>query len=133
VLLALVGLHLVVAALLPALTTRSGRWVWAAAALVPLATLVWALTRAGRVLDGGAVTERVSWAPALGLELSFRLDGLSLLMVGVVSGVGVAVLAYAAYYFRRDVHREAGLLLASPTTSSCSTCSGRRPASRPSC
>ncbi|WP_340560671.1 Na+/H+ antiporter subunit A [Streptomyces sp. GSL17-111] len=110
--LGLVVLHLGCAAALPALTRWLGRAVWAVAAVVPLAALVWAFAQAGPVLDGDAVTERLAWAPALGLELAFRLDGLGLLMVSVVGGVGVAVLAYSAYYFRRDTGREAGLLLA---------------------
>ncbi|MGD9484147.1 Na+/H+ antiporter subunit A [Streptomyces sp. TRM70308] len=110
--LSLVVLHLVGAALLPVVARRFGRAVWAVAALPPLAAFGWALTRAGAVLDGQAVTETVAWAPALGLELAFRLDALSLLLACVVTGVGVAVLAYGASYYEAGHGREAGLLLA---------------------
>ncbi|MBW1603963.1 Na+/H+ antiporter subunit A [Streptomyces sp. JJ66] len=110
--LSLVVLHLVGAALLPVAARRLGRAVWAVAALPPLVTLGWALARAGAVLDGRAVTESVAWAPALGLELAFRLDALSLLLTCVVAGIGVAVLAYGAWYYRAGHGRESGLLVA---------------------
>ncbi len=43
--------------------------------------------------------ENFPWAPALGLELSFRLDYLSWLMGLIVTGVGTLVLCYCARYF----------------------------------
>ncbi|ONK11858.1 Na+/H+ antiporter subunit A [Streptomyces sp. MP131-18] len=111
--LVLVVAHLGVAALVPLLAPRLGRAAWAVAALPPLATLVWAFTRAGRVLDGEPQHESLAWVPALGLRLDVRLDPLSLLMVLIVSGIGALVLAYGAYYYRgRDAGREAGWLLA---------------------
>jgi multicomponent Na+:H+ antiporter subunit A len=111
--LVLVVAHLVLAALLPSLAPRLGRAVWAVAALPPLAAAGWALTRAGRVLDGRPVTESLAWAPSLGLRLDLRLDTLSLLMVLVVSGIGALVLAYAAFsYPPPEAGREAGWLLA---------------------
>ncbi len=83
-------------------------------ALAPAATVVWAITQAGDVLDGRPVTEQRSWVPSLGVELAFRLDGFALLMVALVSGVGVAIFAYASTYFspRPDLGRFAGLLTA---------------------
>ncbi|MDT0308094.1 Na+/H+ antiporter subunit A [Streptomyces sp. DSM 44917] len=113
--LVLVAVHLGTAALLPPLAPRLGRWVWALAAAPPLAACCWALAHAGRVLGGDRrpVTESLPWAPDLGLRLDLRLDGLALLMVLVVSGVGVLVLSYAArYYERRAAGREGAWLLA---------------------
>ncbi|MDQ3385071.1 MAG: DUF4040 domain-containing protein [Actinomycetota bacterium] len=83
-------------------------------ALAPAATVAWAGARAAGVLDGRPVTEATPWVPRLGLELSFRLDGFALLMVALVSGVGVAVFAYAWRYFsaRPDLGRFAGVLTA---------------------
>lgn len=43
--------------------------------------------------------ESTPWAPAMGLELSFRADPLTLLMMALVTGVGVLVLCYSARYF----------------------------------
>lgn len=70
----------------------------AAWALVPTAAfslLLWAL----------AVLERprtwsVPWAPSLGIDLAFRLDGLSALMLLLITGIGIAVFVYAGGYLR---------------------------------
>ena len=112
--LVLLGLHALLAALGPALGRRLGRRVLLLCAVAPAATVVWAAGHAGGVLDGRPVTEARPWLGALGLELAFRLDGFALLMVALVSGIGVAVFAYAASYFspRPDLGRFAGLLTA---------------------
>lgn len=44
----------------------------------------------------------LSWVPQLDLSLSFYMDGLSLLFVSLVTGVGIAVYFYAAHYFDTD-------------------------------
>lgn len=41
-----------------------------------------------------------SWAPALGIALSFRLDGLSLLFALLITGIGATVFAYSGGYLR---------------------------------
>ncbi|MCX2923677.1 Na+/H+ antiporter subunit A [Streptomyces sp. NEAU-W12] len=109
--LVLLAAHAVAAVSMPWWERRLGRAMWAVAALVPLAAVVWAGTRAGRVLDGGAYRESLSWAPALGLTIDLRLDALSLLMLWVVAGVGAMVLLYCRYYVERDAGRLAALLL----------------------
>ncbi len=59
---------------------------------------------------GGAPVELVlPWVPALGVELAFRLDGLSLAFALLITGIGALVLLYAASYFRAD--RRLGSLL----------------------
>jgi multicomponent Na+:H+ antiporter subunit A len=82
--------------------------------LAPLSAVVWAASQAGAVLDGEPVTESVGWLPSLGLDLDLRLDAFSLLMVGLVSGIGVLVFAYADAYFspRPALGRFAGTLTA---------------------
>jgi multicomponent Na+:H+ antiporter subunit A len=112
--LTLVAVHLVVALLLPLLSARSGRAGFWVAAVPPAVALGWALANTGPALAGG-VTETVAWAPALGLELAFRLDSLALAMVVLVSGIGAAVLVYCTGYFDRtspEATRNAALLLA---------------------
>ncbi len=50
-------------------------------------------------IDGGdAVQQIVPWLPDLGLELVFRVDGLSWLFLVLASGIGMLVGIYAAYY-----------------------------------
>ncbi len=39
-----------------------------------------------------------SWVPALGIDLAFRVDGLSALMLLMITGVGTAVFVYAGGY-----------------------------------
>ncbi len=108
----LLAAHAGVAAAIPWWQRRLGRAVWIVAALVPLATVVWASTRAAAVLDGGDYQEALSWAPSLGLTIDLRLDALSLLMLWIVAGVGALVLLYCRYYVERDAGRQAALLLA---------------------
>lgn len=44
--------------------------------------------------------ETAAWAPSLGAEASFRLDGLSYGFTLLITGIGTLVLVYAAGYFR---------------------------------
>ncbi|QFY08757.1 Na+/H+ antiporter subunit A [Nonomuraea phyllanthi] len=43
-----------------------------------------------------------AWAPAINLELAFRLDALAVLMACLVTGVGALVMVYSSRYFARD-------------------------------
>ena len=43
-----------------------------------------------------------AWMPALGLNLSLRMDGFAWLFAGLVSGVGALVVLYARYYMSAD-------------------------------
>ncbi len=111
---ALVVAHLAVAGLLPLVSARSRRGAFVVAAVLPAATLIWALLNAGPALRGG-IGATTAWAPALGLELSFRLDALALAMIVLVSGIGAVILVYCVGYFGRDspdATRSAALLLA---------------------
>ena len=68
---------------------------------------------ASGVIDGDAVAGAIRWAPSLDVQLSWYVDGLSLLMALVVSGVGGLVLLYAGGYAKRESGgRLLGLLLA---------------------
>ena len=67
-----------------------------AAALVVLATHVPAIS--GRE----AVVQSWEWLPRIGLNLAFRLDGLSLVFALLVLGIGLLVILYARYYFTED-------------------------------
>jgi multicomponent Na+:H+ antiporter subunit A len=117
-LLAIVAAHLVMAGLLPLLSARSHRTAFLVAAVPPTAALAWAFGHAPEALRGGIV-RTTEWAPQLGLELSFRLDALALVMVVLVSGLGALILAYSAWYFGSghghsgsEATRSAALLLA---------------------
>ena len=84
--------------LLPAAFERLRLSPALAAGLVALAAAAPLAVLGPRVAAGETVLASVDWVPALGLELAFRLDGLSLLFVGLILGIGLLVILYAHYY-----------------------------------
>ncbi|MGE4426866.1 MAG: Na+/H+ antiporter subunit A [Solirubrobacteraceae bacterium] len=106
--------HAIAAVVAPMLVHRLGPRAFWILALVPLGAVGWAATQIGDVTDGATRFEERAWVPEFGLELSLRLDALSLLMVLVAGGVGAIVLAYCARYFNRETEglaRFAGVLV----------------------
>lgn len=91
-------LLLLLAGLVPLVQRRAGRWAGMLLGLVPAGI---AGTLAFRVPQGLA-QERLPWAEALGLDLSFRLDGWSGLFAVLVAGIGALVVAYAGRYLEGD-------------------------------
>ncbi|MBB5078283.1 Na+/H+ antiporter subunit A [Nonomuraea endophytica] len=101
-------LHAVAAMCAPALVRVMGRGAFTVLAAVPALALVFT---AGRV----PYEHTRAWAPQLGLELAFRVDELSALMVTLVTGIGALVLWYCSRYFGPDAQglgRFAGVLVA---------------------
>ena len=69
---------------------------WLLGALAPLALFATALWLA---LDGRQeVAWTWAWVPTLGVDAAFRVDGLSLLMLALIGGIGTFVFIYAAGY-----------------------------------
>ncbi|WP_199423083.1 Na+/H+ antiporter subunit A [Actinotalea solisilvae] len=95
----LLAVHLLVALGAPALARVLGRRVFLVLALAPASAAVWALSHTRAVMAGDGPVEVVEWVPQLGMELAFRLDTLSWLMVLLVGGVGALVLVYCSAYF----------------------------------
>ncbi|HEX6947740.1 MAG TPA: Na+/H+ antiporter subunit A [Acidimicrobiia bacterium] len=91
--------HLAAALAAPALVRWLGRRAFLLLAAVPAGAAVWAITATNAVLDGREPTVSISWVPALGLDLVFRVDTLSWLLVLMVGGIGSAVLIYSTRYF----------------------------------
>jgi len=52
------------------------------------------------ISSGQIITESFSWIPSLGFELSFYLDGLSLLFSLLISGIGSLIFLYASGYLQ---------------------------------
>lgn len=67
-------------------------------AVAPAIALVVALLHMGRVLDGEVLRVALDWIPMLGLELAMRLDGLSLMFVLLILGIGLLIILYSRYY-----------------------------------
>jgi multicomponent K+:H+ antiporter subunit A len=74
---------------------------WVAAA-VTAAALALLLAQAGAVFGGEVLVERHVWMPAIGLHANFRLDGLALMFGLLITGIGLLIILYAAYYLKPD-------------------------------
>ncbi|UOY00105.1 Na+/H+ antiporter subunit A [Blastococcus sp. PRF04-17] len=112
---ALLLLHLVGAVLAPVLVRWAGRQAFLLLALVPAVSFGWILAQLATVTGGGTVEETTPWVPALDLTVTLRMDGLSLALAALVTGVGALVLLYCARYFEADdegLGRFAGTLTA---------------------
>jgi multicomponent Na+:H+ antiporter subunit A len=99
---AVLALHALLGLVLLVTGERLGRAALAVGVVGPLASLGWWAANLGTVLDGGAVEQSWTWVGELGLSLDLRMDGFAALMVAIVSGIGVAVFAYAWSYFGRQ-------------------------------
>jgi multicomponent Na+:H+ antiporter subunit A len=67
-------------------------------ALLPLGLTLYFAEFIGRVAGGATIVAAYPWAPALGVNLSFSLDGLSLLFALLILGIGALILIYAGGY-----------------------------------
>lgn len=85
--------------LVPLFTERFGRNICTfSVAILPAWSLALVLMFAGDIFDGQDIRQSIDWIPAIGLDLSFRLDGLSLLFLFLILGIGLLVILYARYY-----------------------------------
>jgi multicomponent Na+:H+ antiporter subunit A len=112
--LAVLAVHVAVAAAVVPVGNRFGRWALPVAALAPLAAVVFLLLHAADIVDGRAWEQDVAWIPELDLSLAFRIDGFALLFGLLIAGIGVLVLLYARWYLHGDedgIGRLAGLLV----------------------
>ena len=80
-----------------------GRAGWAIA-LLPAALFAYFLSQDAAISAGAHLRESAAWVPSFGVNLSFHLDGLSLLMALLVTGIGALVTVYAGAYLRGDPH-----------------------------
>lgn len=82
------------------------RWNQAATgwllALLPAGLFAYFASFVPQVMQTGAVREVTPWVPSFGVNLSFWLDGLSLLFVLLITGLGALIVAYAGGYLKGD-------------------------------
>ncbi len=107
--------HLAAALVAPVLVRWWGRRAFVLLALVPGSAAIWALRYTDAVAAGEGPTVSIPWLPSLGIDLSFRMDTLSWLMVLMVGGIGAAVLVYCSRYFStrsKSLERFAAILTA---------------------
>jgi multicomponent K+:H+ antiporter subunit A len=72
---------------------------WLAAAVTG-AALALLLVMAPVVFDGQVLLAGADWVPAIGLNARFRLDGLALMFSGLITGIGLLIILYAAWYLK---------------------------------
>ncbi|NAW33945.1 monovalent cation/H+ antiporter subunit A [Halomonas alimentaria] len=85
--------------LVPMVTAGRGRRACSlATAVLPALALLLMLAQLPALSAGEALRVSVTWIPSLGLDLAFRLDGLSLLFNLLIMGIGLLILLYAHYY-----------------------------------
>lgn len=80
------------------LGTRSRLGAAAAACGITGLALAFLLSLAPGVMAGQALTHHWPWLPELGLDFSFRLDGLSLMFAGLILFIGLLIFVYAHHY-----------------------------------
>ena len=100
--LALIVLLPLLCVCLPLLTDGKGRSLCALATMVaPILGLILLWSHAATVFNGEVIVQTWPWIERLGLNLSFRLDGLSFLFALLILGIGILVILYARYYLSK--------------------------------
>src|SRR6185295_732444 len=97
-LVALAGIPMIAAAVAALLPTEARNRAAGLAGITAFAGLLDVGVRWPDVRAGGIVVDRLMWVPSLGIDLVFRLDGLSWLYCVLVLGIGMLVTLYARYY-----------------------------------
>ncbi|MFN7102174.1 MAG: hydrogen gas-evolving membrane-bound hydrogenase subunit E [Pseudorhizobium sp.] len=87
---------------------RHTGWVMS---LIPLFIFASFLMQLAPVAEGELLIAQLAWVPSLGVELTFRLDGFSLLFALLISGIGTLVVIYAGAYFAEKPSAEIGRFL----------------------
>ena len=77
---------------------RGRLWSAYAATTVTFAALMLLLPSVTAVLEGATLFWRYEWLTAVGLAITFRLDGLALLFTLMILAIGLLVILYARYY-----------------------------------
>ena len=67
-------------------------------AILPLGLVIYFTTLIGPVVNGEVITESFTWVSTLDINLSFYVDGLSLLFAFIISGVGTLIVIYGSGY-----------------------------------
>ena len=85
----LIVLHFLLGAGIVAAGDRLGRRGFALGTLGPAATAIWLFSNLGAIVNdgkGGAIVQRIDWAPTLGLTFDLRVDAFAAVMLALISG-----------------------------------------------
>ncbi len=70
------------------------------ASVVPLGLFLYFFQFIAPIADGEVITRSFQWIPSFGVDLDFKLDGLSLLFSLMITGIGFLVFAYTSSYLK---------------------------------
>jgi len=88
----------ILVSLLAPLLYRQFRRFSAVLAVFPLAIFIQLCLVIPAIVTGETLQMTVPWVPGLGLSLNLRLDGLSLVMALLISGIGALIVVYGGAY-----------------------------------
>jgi multicomponent K+:H+ antiporter subunit A len=77
---------------------KSRGWTATVAGLVTLTSLGVLLSMAPAVMAGEVIMNSWPWVPDIGLNLGFKLDGLSMMFAGLILFIGLLIIVYAHHY-----------------------------------
>lgn len=67
---------------------------------VPVLLFIYFVSKLPEINGSNFLIETNSWIPQLGIDLNFRLDGLSMLFSLMITGIGSLVFIYTSYYLK---------------------------------
>lgn len=88
------------ALLVPLLSKFALRAIPSLLSAVPILLFLYFISQLSSIREGQFLLEKISWIPQLGINLSFRLDGLSMLFSLMITGIGALVFVYTSYYLK---------------------------------
>ena len=71
-----------------------------------LGAFIYLLLQVPKVVHGASIQENYTWIPQLGIDLGFRLDGLSIIFALLITGIGVLVFLFSQTYMKAYPGRE---------------------------
>ncbi|MHA6298166.1 putative monovalent cation/H+ antiporter subunit A [Devosia sp. CAU 1758] len=104
----------VAAVLAPFIHRFAGAYTGWILAIVPASIFVFLLGFVETVVDGGSAASSLAWIPGYDINLSFFVDGLSLIFALTISGIGTLIVLYSGAYLAGHHHqgRFLGFMLA---------------------
>lgn len=79
--------------------------IYLATAVLPFSAFLVFVTLVPSIVDRTVHRWTMPWIPSLGVELSFTLDGLSLLFCLIITGIGALIALYASVYLEHSPYR----------------------------
>ena len=68
--------------------------------LVPTGIFAYYLGYLPNIVEGSSVIQQIKWVPSLGVNFDLRLDGLSMLFMLLITGIGAGIFFYARTYLK---------------------------------